>query len=80
MRLRINGNKGQRGHNVYPGSGPLKVGKTLLPARLYSMSIGVTRVYLPRDRDGYTLDRLSYECYDHVFGLSPPVYKDTGGA
>ena len=30
-RLRIKGNRRQWGHNVYPGSGPLNGGKTLLP-------------------------------------------------
>ena len=29
---RIEGNKGQRGQDVYPGSGPLNGGKTLRPA------------------------------------------------
>ena len=32
MSLRINGNKGQWGHGVYPGPGPLKGGKTRRPA------------------------------------------------
>ena len=43
---------GDRGHDVYPGSGPLDGGKTLRPALLTLMSIGVTRVDLPRDRNG----------------------------
>ena len=43
---------GDREHNVYPGSGPLDGGKTLRPARLIFMSMGVTRVDLPRDRNG----------------------------
>ena len=47
VSLRINGNKGQWGHDVYPGLGPLKGGKILCPAWLYSMSIGVTRVDVP---------------------------------
>ena len=38
---------GDREHNVYPGSGPLDGGKTLRPARLILMSVGVTRVDLP---------------------------------
>ena len=32
VRLRIEGNKGHREHDVYPGSGPLNGGKTLLLA------------------------------------------------
>ena len=32
VSLRINGNRGQWGHDVYPGLGPLKGGKTLRPA------------------------------------------------
>ena len=32
VHLRIEGNKRQRGHDVYPGLGPLEGGKTLLPA------------------------------------------------
>jgi hypothetical protein len=32
VRLRIEGNRRPRGHSVYPGSGPLDGGKTLLPA------------------------------------------------
>ena len=43
---------GDREHNVYPGSGPLDGGKTLRPARLILMSMGVTTVDLPRDRNG----------------------------
>ena len=43
---------GDREHNVYPGSGPLDGGKTLRPARLILMSMGVTRVDLPQDRNG----------------------------
>ena len=39
-------------HDVYPGSGPLAGGKTLHPARLILMSMGVIRVDLPRDRNG----------------------------
>ena len=39
-------------HNVYPGSGPLDGGKTLHPARLILMSMGVTRVDLHGDRNG----------------------------
>ena len=51
VRLRIEGNRRQ-GHDVYPGSGPLDGGNTLLPAGLTLMSIGVTRVDLPQDRNG----------------------------
>ena len=48
LRLMVTGSKG---HNVYPGSGPLDGGNTLLPAiDLDDMSI--TRVNLPRDRRG----------------------------
>ena len=32
LRMRIEGNGRQRGHDVYPGSGPLNGGNTLLPA------------------------------------------------
>ena len=52
VRLRIEGNKGRWEHNVYLGSGPLKGGKILCHAWLYSMRIGITRVDLPRDRNG----------------------------
>ena len=51
MRLRSTVT-GDKGHDVYPGSGPLYGGNTLLPACLTLMSIGVTRVDLPRDRNG----------------------------
>ena len=40
-----------RGHNVYPGSGPLYGGNTLLPPCLILMNMSVTRVDLPRDRN-----------------------------
>ena len=40
---------GDRGHDVYPGSGPLNGGHTLLPALLILMNIEITRVDLPRD-------------------------------
>ena len=43
---------GDREYNVYPGLGPLVGGKTVRPARLILMSMGVTRVDLPRDRNG----------------------------
>ena len=43
---------GDGGHDVYPGSGPLDGGKTLRPARLILMSMSITRVDLPRDRNG----------------------------
>ena len=43
---------GDEEHNVYPGSGPLIGGKILRPARLILMSMGVTRVDLPRDHNG----------------------------
>ena len=52
MHLRIEGNKGQGEHDVYLGLSPLNGGKTLLLASLSLMSIGVTRVDLPRDRNG----------------------------
>ena len=51
VRLRIEGNRRQ-GHDVYPGSGPLDGGNTLLPAWLSWMNMGFTRVDLPRDRNG----------------------------
>ena len=42
---------GGKGHNVYPGSGPLDGGKTLL--LLISIDdMGSTRVDLPRDQRG----------------------------
>ena len=43
---------GDGGHDVYPGSGPLYGGNTLLPALLILMNMSVTRVDLPRDRNG----------------------------
>ena len=43
---------GVREHNLYPSSGPLDGGKTLRPARLILKSMGVTRVDIPRDRNG----------------------------
>ena len=51
---------GGGGHNVYPGSGPLDGGKTLRPARSILMSMGVTRVDLPRDRNGENSRSLAY--------------------
>ena len=51
MRLRLMV-IGDKEHNVYPGSGPLDGDKTLRLARLILMSMGVTRVDLPRDRNG----------------------------
>ena len=51
MRLRLTVT-GDKEHDVYPGSGPLDGGKTLRPARLILISMGVTRVDLPRDRNG----------------------------
>ena len=43
---------GGKGHNVYPGSGPLDGGKTLHPALIDIDDMGVTRVDLPRDQKG----------------------------
>ena len=40
MRLRLMV-AGDREHNVYPGSGPLDGGKTLRPARLILMIMGL---------------------------------------
>ena len=57
LKLMVTGSKG---HDVYPGSGPLDGGKTLRPTRLILMSMGVTRVDLPRDRNGYNPRSLAY--------------------
>ena len=43
---------GDGGHDVYPGSGPLYGGNTLLPSRLILMNMSITTVDLPRDRNG----------------------------
>ena len=43
---------GGGGHDVYPGSGPLYGGNTLLPARLILINMSITRVDLPPDRNG----------------------------
>ena len=51
MRLRrmVTGGKG---HDVYPGSGPLDGGKTLRPTRFIVDDMSITRVDLARDRRG----------------------------
>ena len=51
MRLRLMVTGGG-GHDVYLGSGPLYGGNTLLPVLLILMNMSVTRVDLPRDRNG----------------------------
>ena len=43
---------GDGGHDVYPGPGPLDGGNTLLLAGLILMNMRITRVDLPRDRNG----------------------------
>ena len=43
---------GDGGHDVYPGSGPLYGGNTLLPPSLILMNMSVTRVDLAQDRNG----------------------------
>ena len=70
---------GDMGHGVYPGLGPLDGGKTLLPARLILMNMGVTRVDLPRDRNGQNPRSLAYMIMIVPYGLNPPVYIDTRG-
>ena len=49
LRLMVTGGKG---HNVYPGSGPLDGGNTLLPCLIDLDDMSITRVDLPRDRRG----------------------------
>ena len=73
---------GDRGHDVYPGSGPLDGGNALLPALLILMNMSITRVDLPRDRDGKNPRSLA--CMTMImilglYGLNPPVYIDIRG-
>ena len=49
LRLMVRGGKG---HNVYPGSGPLDGGKTHTSCLIDIDDMSVTRVDLPRDRRG----------------------------
>ena len=44
------------------------------------MSIGIIRVDLPRDRNGQNPRSLVYVNSHGLYGLTPPVYIDTGGA
>ena len=52
MRLRIEGNRREGRHNVYPGSGPLDGGKNLTSCLIDLDDMSITRVDLPRDRVG----------------------------
>ena len=41
--------------------------------------MGSTRVDLPRDHRGYTLEASLWYDFLLSYGLNPPVYIDTGG-